>query len=313
MELLVQRIFDSLGNGAIYASMAVAFTLVFRSSGFLNFAQGEMAMFSTYLVLLLSSPPSSFLRGSSISSIVPGTPLPVWAALVVTIPVSMLLGALVERVLIRPVGERDGAAVVSVTFGFLLLLHVIAVSTWSGFGRTIPSLFPTEIGDWVTVGTARLRYDTIGTWMLLGGVLGSVYLYLRFTRSGLAFRSIASNRESAELCGIRVGAQLMIGWAIAAGIGSIAGTVVASTSRLSPNLMGGILVFSLAGATLGGLDSPAGAAVGGLVMAVTQTMLSGYIDFVTGDIGVVVASAVLLVVLIFRPQGLFGRTRSARA
>lgn len=298
-------------NGAIYASLALALITIYRSTGLLNLAQGEMATFGAYVALVLGSPTSAALAGGTLASWLPGHPWPTALAIVGAVLFSMGMGAAIERVVFRGIERMSELASINVTIGLLILLSGLTTRLWGTNGRFFPSLFPTELDDYIGVAGARLRYSTIGAWATLLVVLLILNVLIRRTRLGLAFRAITSNRSGAELVGIPVGKTLMFGWAVAAGLGTIAATLVAGIVILEPFTMLKLLIYSLAAATLGGLDSPKGAIVGGIIVAQVQTMVPGYLGVPT-ELAVVPAVAVMLLVLLLRPSGLFGTRQVAR-
>ncbi len=311
MDLLIQRLFDGLFNGAIYASLALALVMIYRSTGLLNLAQGELATFGAYLALVFAAPASAALAGSELVSWIPGHPWPMWAAIALAVLVSMVMGAGIERTVFRGIEGRPELAQVNVTIGLLILFSGLTEQFWGTNGRFIPSVFPTEFDDYVSIGGGRLRYSTIGAWAMLLVILLLLNLLIRHTKLGLAFRAVTSNREGAALVGIPVSRTLMFGWAVAAGLGTLASTLVAGVVILEPTIMLKLLIYSLAAATLGGLDSPKGAIVGGIVVAQAQTLVPGYLGLPT-ELAVVPAVAVMLIILLVRPSGLFGTGRVER-
>ena len=257
MELFFNQVINGIQQGAIYAALALALVLIFRSTSLLNFAQGEMAMFSTFIAWILAD-----------------NGFPVVFAILAAMAVSVVGGAIIERTLIRPVG------------------------------RVFPRIFSNE--SLVTFGDVTVTKETTGIVAILLVVVGLLYLLFQHTKVGLAMRAVASNAESAQLVGIRVGRILMLGWGLAAALGALAGALAAPQLNLSLNLMQGLLIYAFAAATLGGFDSPLGAVVGGLIVGVTQTLAGQYIDFFNGfELGS--AFLLILIVLLVRPQGLFGR------
>ena len=312
MQLFLQRLFDAISNGAVYASLAVALTLVYRSSGMLNFALGESSMFATFVALVLVTPKTRRLRGTTWAHRYLHTPWPLPLAIVAVVGLAVVFGALVERVLMRRIEGRSVMAVVGATLGLGLLVNGAAAQTFGNAFFAFRSPFPHGPGDSVTVGHARLRYETIGTALVLLVVLAALRVLLQHTRTGLAFRAVASNRTSAGLAGIDVGRSLALGWGLAGGLGALAGVMVAPNTLVETGMMGKLLVFAIAAATVGGLDSPTGAVVGGFLLALAETMLGGYVPAIGGDLSLLVAIGVLLAVLAVRPNGLLGRRRVAR-
>jgi branched-chain amino acid transport system permease protein len=287
--------------------------IVYRATGMLNVAQGEMATVSAYVGLVLHTPVTPALAGTGlVASIVPFSPLPLWASILGAVIVGALLGAVVERVIIRRVSERSGFAVISVTVGVLLVLNGLSEGVWKPVTRGFPSMFPNRPDAYVNIGGARLRYNAMGTLLTITTVLFVLALVLRRTRLGLAFRAVSSNRESSELAGIRAGQVMTLGWALAGAIGGLAACLVAPTVLLEPGMMVRVLIYSLVAATLGGLDSLGGAVLGGLVIGVSQTMVAGYVEFLGAQLSLPGALVVMVAVLLVRPSGLFGTQRIER-
>jgi branched-chain amino acid transport system permease protein len=314
VSLLVQRVFDALSNGAVYASLAVALTMLFRASGVLNLAQGEMAMISAYVAALLRSEtaapesgqrPQRPFTGSELFSNL-GTPWPVWAAILGAMVFGAALGAVVQRFIIQPIHSDDPLPAVGATLGLFLLLRGLAIKWWGGSLRPVGSPFPDGVDDRFDILGGRLRFETIGVVLTLLGALTLLALLQRRTKMGLAFRALVSNSESAALVGIRVGSVLMLGWAVAAALGALGGGLIAGQLRVGPNMMARLLVFALAAALLGGLGNPIGAVIGGFAFALLETMLIGYVSFITADVALVYTLGVLILILVFRPGGIFG-------
>ncbi len=311
MSLFLQRIFDAMSNGAVYASIAVALTMVFRASGILNLAQGEMAMISAYVAALLRSyppgtgPPGRPFAGAGLFGNL-GTPWPVWAAILGSVVFGALLGALVQRYVVHPLGDRDPLPAIGAIVGIYLLFRGLASKWWSGGVRIVGSPFPADAEDRFDILGARLRFETIGIVVTLGVVLAALSLVQRRTKIGLAFRALVSNPDGARLVGIRVGSVLMVGWAIASALGALGGGLVANTLNVRPDMMGRVLVFSLAAAILGGLGNPLGAVVGAFTFALLESLLIGYVSFISSDIALVYTLGILVLALTIRPGGIFG-------
>ncbi|HEY5696011.1 MAG: branched-chain amino acid ABC transporter permease [Acidimicrobiales bacterium] len=287
MELFFNQVINGIQQGAIYAALALALVLIFRSTSLLNFAQGEMAMFSTFIAWILAD-----------------NGFPVVFAILAAMAVSVVGGAIIERTLIRPVGSDNVLAIVIVTIGIFIATNALAGWIYGTDGRVFPRIFSNE--SLVTFGDVTVTKETTGIVAILLVVVGLLYLLFQHTKVGLAMRAVASNAESAQLVGIRVGRILMLGWGLAAALGALAGALAAPQLNLSLNLMQGLLIYAFAAATLGGFDSPLGAVVGGLIVGVTQTLAGQYIDFFNGfELGS--AFLLILIVLLVRPQGLFGR------
>src|SRR5438105_10376379 len=289
MSLFLTQLMNGIGNGAVYASLALALVLIYRTTGILNFAQGEMALYSTYLFWYFTD------RG-----------LPVIVAILLTMVLSFIGGAAIERVVIRPVEKSSPLVLVIVTIGlFLALNSIVQVQFGSDIKTNLPRAYPRHV--W-RPGDVQISTDTL---VLVGVlILECLVLYLLFqhTKLGLAFRAVSSNPESSRLVGVPAGRMLMLGWALAAALGALAGCLIIPTLGLQASSMQSILVFSFAAAALGGFDSPVGAVVGGLIVGVAQSLTTQYIKALS-DIVLVVPFALILIVLMVRPQGLFGSRR----
>lgn len=293
MEGVVQTIVDGAATGSLYGALALAIVLIFRTTGIVNFAQGEMAMFSTFVAWGLLQ-----------------ADVPLGLAILATLALSAVGGMLIERVIIRPVEGGEALTLVIVTLGLFILINSGAGWIWGFENRSFPSIF----GD----GTARVAgvdvaVESIGIVALLLAVVGLVFLLFQRTKLGLAIRAVSMNPDSSRLAGISVGRTLMLGWGIAALVGALAGVLIAPRLFLDVNLMSGVLIYSFAAATLGGFDSPLGAVVGGWIIGVSENLAGTYVDFIGADLKILVPLAVIVVVLLFRPTGLFGSAEVARA
>jgi branched-chain amino acid transport system permease protein len=282
MHELLQQVFSGLAAGSIYASVALALVMIYRATDLVNFAQGEMAMFSTYIAWTLVN-----------------AGLPFWGAFAITLIVSFVGGMLIERVVIRPVENAPVLAAVVVTSGLLLIFNSVAGWIYSYTVQDFPSPFPDRTLFHALITTRDLGVIAVTLIMLV-----LLFLFFRFTSTGLAMRAAAQNPTSARLCGIRVGHMLAIGWGLAAAIGATAGIMVAPVLFLDPNMMGGVLLYAFAGALLGGITSPVGAVVGGLIVGVTENLVGTYL--IASQLKLTVALALIILVLVFRPNGLFG-------
>jgi branched-chain amino acid transport system permease protein len=284
MHQFLQQVFSGLAAGAIYASLALALVMIYRATDLVNFAQGEMAMFSAYIAWALIN-----------------AGLPFWVAFAITLVASFLGGMAIERVVIRPVENAPVLAAVVVTLGLLLIFNALAGWLFTYTLQEFPSPFP----DRPLFGALTTTRDlgVIGVTLVM---LVLLYAFFRFTPAGLAMRAAAQNPESARLCGIRVGRMLAIGWGLAAAIGATAGIMVAPVLFLDPNMMGGVLLYAFTSALLGGITSPVGAVVGGLIVGVTENLVGTYL--IASQLKLTVALALIILVLVFRPDGLFGTT-----
>ncbi len=292
MEEFVQRVVDGVASGSVYGALALALVLIYRSTGIVNFAQGEMAMFSTFIAWGLLQ-----------------ADIALGLAVLIALALSFAGGMLIERVIIRPVEGSDPLALVIVTLGLLILLNSAAGWIWGFNNRSFPSLFGDESVD---VAGVRISVESLGIVATMLVVVGLLFLLFQRTRIGLAMRAVAMNPSSSELAGIRVGRTLMIGWGLAALVGALAGALVAPRLFLDVNFMGAVLIYSFAAATLGGFDSPFGAILGGWIIGVTETLAGHYVDFIGADLKILVPLGIILAVLLVRPSGLFGSREVAR-
>ncbi|MCA3132507.1 MAG: branched-chain amino acid ABC transporter permease [Betaproteobacteria bacterium] len=284
MEAFLHQLVSGLAAGGIYASLALALVMIYQSTHHINFAQGEMAMFSTYLAWTL-------LQAG----------LPYWVAFAATLGISCAAGMLIERVLIRPV---EKAPVLTVVITFIALLVIFnSVAGWV-FTHTV-KVFPSPFGAGLLPRNPFMSPHEFGSIVVTLAVLVLLYAFFRFTPLGLAMRAAALNPVSARLSGIRVGRMLALGWGLAAAIGAVAGMMVAPVVYLDPNMMAGILLYAFAAALLGGIDNPLGAVVGGFVVGVVENLMGAYV--IGTELKLTVALVLILGVLLFKPAGLFGR------
>ncbi len=275
-----------LATGGIYALMALAVVMIYQAIDHLNFAQGEMAMFSTFIAWQLMQ------WGQ-----------PYWVAFAITVAVSFLGGVAIERVLFRPI---HNAPMLSTIVAFIALFSILNSGAGYLFDYTIKE-FPTPFGNKPFLGSGLIGTHQAGMIAVSLGILALLYLFFRGTRLGLAMRAAAANPESARLVGIRVGWMTALGWGMAAAIGAVAGMLIAPVVFLEPNMMLGVLLYGFAGAVLGGLTSPAGAVAGGFLVGVIENLAGSFIPYVGRELKLSIALVLIVAVLMFRPSGLFGR------
>jgi len=288
-----QQVVAGLGSGAIYASLALALVLIHRATGVINFAQGEMAMFTTYIAWTLMA--NHGWR--------------YWPAFVATLVFAFLLGVGIHRVVIHPVERKSVLTVVIMTIGLVLAFNGLAGLIWSAEVRPFPSPFPNE--TWVIGGVAISQQD-VGTFLIVIALVGLLWAFFQYTKIGLALRASALNPEASRLVGVRVGWMLAIGWGLAAMLGAVSGMLAAPTILLDPNMMQAILIYAFAAAVLGGIDSPFGAVAGGLMLGVGLNLIGAYVDFVGAELRLPIALLIILIVLLVRPAGLFGKPVTRR-
>lgn len=294
MQLFTQQILDGIASGALYGAMALSLVLVFRSSGIVNFAQGEMAMIAAYVTW------QAHAWG-----------VPLLGAILLSVLVAVLAGASMERFLIRPFGTSKEAhlSLIIVTLGVMLAINSAAGWIWGYLVKEIPPVFGEGT---VAIAGASISRQSAGT--LATVAVLSLLLYVLFTRTrlGLEMRAASSNPDSARLSGIKVNRMLMLGWGIAAGVGAIVGTLVAPQLYLQPNMMAAMLLYAFAAATLGGFDSAVGALIGGLIVGIAENLAGTYVAFIGNDFKLAVAVLIIMLVLMVRPEGLFGTKEVAR-
>ena len=287
-----QQIAVGIREGAIYASLALALVIIYRSTRVINFAQGEMATFSTFICWSLQNHGLSF-----------------WAAFPIVLAIAFAGGVAIERVLIRPVENASVLTIVIVTLGLALLLNGVMSLEWGGGSRPFDGPFSTRTID---VGGVPISRQDIGIVVVSIALVVVLGLFFRYTKVGLALRAAALNPQSSRLAGVRVGWMLALGWGMAAVLGAVAGMMIAPIDYLDPNLMQTILLYAFAAAVLGGLDSPVGAVVGGILLGVTITLLSRYVGFIGSTLKLPAALFLILLLLLVRPGGLFGRVAVRR-
>src|SRR5947208_5411605 len=287
MEAVLLQVLAGLSNGGIYASLALALVMIYQATHLVNFAQGEMAMFATYIAWSLINAGMGY-----------------WPAFCLTVLIAFVFGVLIERVVIRPVENAPVLAVVAVFIGLLVILNSIAGWIFTYTIKSFTSPFPAALG---------IRYMSphqVGALLVTLAVLALFYLFFRFTPLGLAMRAAAQNPVSSRLVGIRVGWMLALGWGLAAAVGAVAGMMVAPIVYLDPNMMSGILLYAFAGALLGGIDSPGGAVLGGFIVGVLENLGGAYL--VGTELKLTLALVIIVAVLTIKPTGLMGRKVTSR-
>ena len=282
-DLLIHQVFSGLATGGIYASVALALVMIYQATHHVNFAQGELAMFSTYIAW-------SLLQAG----------LPYWVAFFLTVAIAFVLGVVIERVIVRPVEDAPILSVVIVFIGLLVIVNSLAGWIFSYTIKPFPSPFPAE----PLFGNRYISSHELGSIGITLVVLALLFAFFRFTPLGLAMRAAAQNPISSRLVGIRVGWMLALGWGLAGAIGAVAGMMVAPAVFLEPNMMSGILLYAFAAALLGGIDSPGGAVLGGFIVGVLENVVGSLLGT---EIKLTVALVLIVGVLVVRPSGLFGR------
>jgi branched-chain amino acid transport system permease protein len=289
----LQFTLSGISFGMVYAAIALSLVLIWRGTRLLNFAQGAMAMFTTYIGIEVIYHTHSY-----------------WAGFVVALAAGLVFGAAAELTVIRPaLGKPDLNAVI-ITIGLLILIEGAAGILYGGQFRSFPAAF-SVVG--LKVGSTALGVSRFDVFVALAVLTATLLLAagFQYTSVGLRMRAAAFNPTVARLSGIRVGRVITLGWALAALLGALAGLLVSPSTFLYPNSMDTIFVYGFTAAVIGGLDSPLGAVVGGLVLGVLLSYASGYLPQ-GSDLTALVALGILVVVLMLRPGGLFSAARVRR-
>lgn len=293
MEEFIQQVFSGLAVGMVYGGLALALCVSFQGTGVLNFAQGELAAFATLCAWQLID-----------------DGVPFWLAFAITVAGSFVFGMLIERVFIRPVEGEHHLSMLVITLGLLFGVNAVMGIIWGFLPKQLESPFG---GGVLGVGGAILTAQQIGMALTILLVIGGIGAFFRFTDAGLRMRAAAQNPQSSRLLGIRVGRQLMVGWGLAAAVGAVAGVMSAPVIGTGPDMMSNVILLGFAAAALGGFTSRGGAVLGGLVVGVTTNLASAYVPGLGGDLSLVVPFLLITGVLLFRPQGMFGRAVATRA
>ncbi|MEP6658709.1 MAG: branched-chain amino acid ABC transporter permease [Acidimicrobiales bacterium] len=301
LAFFLKLVSNGLVNGAVYALMALTVVIIYRTTSHLNFAQGEMATFGAFIVFALA-----IQQG-----------IPYVFAIIIAMVISMVAGAGFERFLVRPVEKRSALGVVIVTLGLFLTLNAFTAAIWGTESVDVLKPFPGGLGDKFTFmdGPPQffVTYKAVGIWITLAVLVIALWWLLQHTKLGLAYRAVASNRESSLAVGIPVGRMLMLGWAISAGIGTLAAVLISEQSNnLDFNLMGVVLLYGFAAAALGGFDSIVGAVVGGMIVGLVEALVPQLFTFIGSELSLAMALAIIVIVLLVRPQGIFGTKRIER-
>jgi len=291
MELLLQQLLAGLATGAIYACMALAVVMIYQAIDHLNFAQGEMAMFSTFIAWQMIQ-----------------WGIPYWETFVLVVAISFAAGVAIERVLFRPI---HNAPVLTQLVAFIALFGILNSSAGEIWNFTIKE-FPTPFGRGPLFGGHLISTHDAGMIGVTLAILALLYGFFRGSRLGLAMRAAAANPDSARLVGIRVGWMIALGWGMSASIGAVAGMLIAPVVFLEPNMMLGVLLYGFAGAVLGGLSSPGGAVLGGFAVGVIENVAGAFIPYFGRELKLTIALIVIVSVLLVRPSGLFGRSVVSR-
>jgi branched-chain amino acid transport system permease protein len=298
MDIFLQQFLGGVATGAIYACLALAVVMIYQAIDHFNFAQGEMAMFSTFIAWgLMEGSIFGFQLG-----------LPYFLAFILAIVLSFIGGAVIERVVFAPIHDAPVLSHIIVFIALFSIFNSVAGFIWEFTIKPFPSPFPEgKLIEGLPIGNHQ-----IGMVLVTLVMLGAIYMFFRFTPVGLAMRAAAAAPDSARLVGINVGHMLSLGWGLAAAIGAVAGMLIAPVVFLEPNMMLGILLYGFAGAVVGGLTSPGGAVVGGFMVGIFENLIGTYVPGVGSELKLTVALVLIVGVLLVKPSGLFGRSEVKR-
>jgi branched-chain amino acid transport system permease protein len=288
-----QQVVAGLASGSVYAALALAIVIIYRSTGVVNFAQGEMATFTTFIAWTLVDHGVGY-----------------WGAFALTLVIAFVGGVALERIVVRPVEGGPVLTIVILTIGLFIMLGGLSNWIWKAEVRSFPPSRPFPTSAWDLGGVAVSKQD-VGILAVTLGLVASLYVLFQLTKLGLALRASALNPTASRLVGIRVGWMLAFGWGLAAAIGAVAGLFTAAAAPpLEPNMMRPVLIYAFAAAVLGGLESPVGAVIGGLAIGVTLNLIATYDEHVHVELDRIrlpIALALILTVLLVRPSGILGK------
>jgi branched-chain amino acid transport system permease protein len=288
----LEQVVAGIAAGGIYASLALALVLIYRAMGLINFAQGEFAMFTAFICFSLLQQPQ----------------MPYLAAVVLSVLVGGVAAFLLERTVVRPFERGSPLAIVIVTLALFEITNSLAGFIWGYTPRSFPSPFPAKPVDIGGILVSVQDAAVIGVCLI---TLALLYGLFNRTKLGLAMRAAALYPEVSALLGVRTGLMLGLGWGLATAVGAISGILVAPRILLEPNMMQGVIIYAFAAAVLGGIDSPLGAVVGGLVLGVMLALIGAYLPALA-DLRLALSLLLIVVLLVVRPSGLFGQQHARR-
>jgi branched-chain amino acid transport system permease protein len=291
MDLLIQQVLGGLATGGIYACLALAVVMIYQAIDHFNFAQGEMATFSTFVCWQL------IFWG-----------MDYWLAFALTLILSFVAGVVIERVVFKPIHDAPVMSHVIVFIALFSVFNSVSGFIWDFTIKEMPSPFPKE----PLFGNTYIGMHETGMVFVTVIMLCLIFAFFRYTKIGLAMRAAAGNPDSARLVGVNVGWMLALGWGLAAAVGAVGGIMIAPMVFLDPNMMLGILLYGFAGAVVGGLTSPGGAVVGGFMVGVIENLMGTFVPFIGTQLKLSVALLLIVIVLLVRPAGLFGRVVVSR-
>jgi len=292
MDRFLEYFFLGLSTGAIYASLALAIVILTKPMRHPNVAQGQMAMFSTYIAWVLIN-----------------AGLPYWFAFLATLVISFFIGMIIERIIFRPLEQASIPNQFILLIGLFLFLRGTAGWIFGYDTRAFPAAFPSNVPFLTS------HYISANQALILGIVtllLISTGLFFKFTKLGLALRAIAQNPLSSTLVGINISAMLMLSWGISAAIGAISGMLIAPTIFLDPPMMDGVFIYAISGSILGGITSPVGVVVGGIMIGLINAILINYLNLINGELDTTATLFIMIAIILFKPTGLFTKKITIR-
>ena len=291
MEFFFQILISGLANGAIYASLALSIVILYKSMNVVNFAQGEMALVSTCIAFLLLN-----------------YGIPYWLTFLLCLVFSFLLGVFVELLVFRKMAKAPEMTKLYLLFALLLIFNGISALLLG----SEPHVMPGPLSNFPWIQNNFITQNELAIFVIVGILFAVIAAFFKYTRVGLAMRACALQREASVLVGINLNSMLALGWGLAALIGCISGLLIAPLIFLDPNTMGAVLIYAIAAALLGGLNSEFGAVIGGLLVGVIENMVASYISFVGNDLKLSVALIIIIIVSLVRPAGIFGKIKVER-
>jgi branched-chain amino acid transport system permease protein len=284
--MFLQLLISGLSFGSLYALIALAMVIIYKTSEVPNFAQGEMAMISTFIAYTLLEVSGQSFAISFIGALI-------FAA---------VLGVFLEFTVLRRAKDPNILSLILITLGFEMILYGLAGWRWGADQRYLP--FPVSDFDIINLGTAVFSYLNIATLLTALILMFILFLFFRYTKVGIAMKATQQNPMAARINGIRTHRILSITWALSSLIGAVAGILLAPIATLDPNLMLDPLLKGFASAVLGGMTSLVGAALGGYILGIIENLFGGYVSV---EFKSVVAFMIIVLVLCFKPSGLFAR------
>jgi branched-chain amino acid transport system permease protein len=292
VQEFAEQVIAGIAAGGIYASLALALVLIYRAMGLINFAQGEFAMFTAFICWAL-------LQGAD---------MPFGVAVAIAVALGALGAFAIERLIVRPFERGSPLVIVIVTLALFQITNSVAGFIWGYSPRSFPSPFPAKPVDVGGILISIQDAAIIGVSLL---TLGLLYLLFNRTKLGLAMRAAALYPDVSALLGVRTGLMLGLGWGLATAVGAISGILVAPRILLEPNMMQSVIIYAFAAAVLGGIDSPVGAVLGGLILGILLALIGAYAPPLA-DLRLALSLLLIVVLLVVRPSGLFGQHQARR-